>query len=94
MVHTERDYSPRTDADVKLETAKIVFQTIWKFFHHNELGQDLAEYCLLTALIALIALGIFVHVAGGVDAIWGSANSALATGNASNTAGTTQSPGH
>jgi hypothetical protein len=24
-------------------------------------GQDLAEYCLLTALVALIALGIFIQ---------------------------------
>ena len=45
-------------------------------------GQDLAEYCLLTALIALIGLGIFVHMSGGVYAIWGGANTRLTAGNA------------
>lgn len=94
MVHIERDHSPKGTDAVKLESAQIVFQAIWKFFHKNELGQDLAEYCLLTALIALVALGIFVHVAGGVDAIWGTANSTLATGNNTNGVGTAQSPGH
>jgi len=45
-------------------------------------GQDLAEYCLLTALVALIGLGIFVHLSGGVHAVWGGANTQLTAGNA------------
>ncbi|MDR3703594.1 MAG: hypothetical protein P4L56_28350 [Candidatus Sulfopaludibacter sp.] len=49
-----------------------------KQFFSIESGQDLAEYCLLTALLALIALGIIVHVSGGLQGIWGSANSTLA----------------
>jgi Flp pilus assembly pilin Flp len=49
---------------------------------HEETGQDLAEYCLLTALIALIGLGIFVHVSGGMQALWGGANTSLTAGNA------------
>jgi len=52
----------------------------------DERGQGLAEYCLITALIALIALGIFWHVSGGLQGGWGTANTALASGNA----GTTQ----
>jgi Flp pilus assembly pilin Flp len=40
----------------------------------EERGQDLAEYCLLTALVALVALGIVIHFAGGFQAIWNSAN--------------------
>jgi Flp pilus assembly pilin Flp len=55
---------------------------IQKFFRRDS-GQDLAEYCLLTALLALIALGIFIHVSGGLQGLWGSANSALATGGSS-----------
>ena len=47
----------------------------------EDLGQDLAEYCLLTALVALIALGIFVHVSGGMQALWGGANTSLTQGN-------------
>ena len=44
-------------------------------------GQDLADYCLLTALIALIALGIMCHVSGGIQAMWSRAATALAAGN-------------
>lgn len=47
----------------------------------EEGGQDLAEYCLLTALIALVAVGIFVQASGGVQAIWGTANTSLVAGN-------------
>jgi len=54
----------------------------------NERGQDVAEYCLITALIALVALGIFWHVSGGMQGMWNSMNTSLATGN--NT--TTSSP--
>ena len=53
-----------------------------KALHSEDRGQDLAEYCLLTALVALVALGIFVHFSGGVRAIWGDANTSLTTGNA------------
>jgi Flp pilus assembly pilin Flp len=49
--------------------------------HREETGQDLAEYCLLTALIALIGLGIFVHISGGMQALWGGANTSLTAGN-------------
>ena len=41
-------------------------------------GQDLSEYCLLLALIVLIAAGIFLKVSGGVQALWTAANSTLA----------------
>jgi len=33
-------------------------------------GQDLAEYCLLTALVALVAAAILVHVTGGMQNLW------------------------
>ena len=65
-----------------------MLRAIWKFLVKRELGQDVAEYCLLTALVALVALGIFYHVAGGMDGIWGTANSTLAAGNTNNGAST------
>jgi Flp pilus assembly pilin Flp len=71
-----------------------VLRTICKFFHHDESGQDLAEYCLLTALVALIALGIVFRVSGGLDGIWGSANSTLAVGNSINGASVGGSTGN
>ena len=53
-------------------------RSILRFVRRSE-GQDLSEYCLLTALLALIALGIFWHVSGGMQALWGNGNSTLAT---------------
>lgn len=58
-----------------------VLRTITGFLSGNDRGQDLAEYCLMTALIALIALGIFWHVSGGLEGMWKSMNASLAAGN-------------
>ena len=49
---------------------------ISRFFFEHE-GQDLAEYCLITAFIAVSACAIYFHVAGGVQNIWTSANATL-----------------
>ena len=57
-----------------------MFRAIFRLLGSDQ-GQDLAEYCLLTALVALIALGIFYRAAGGIDGIWGAANTTLASGN-------------
>jgi Flp pilus assembly pilin Flp len=57
----------------------------WRFskaLQSEDRGQDLAEYCLLTALVALVALGIIIHVSGGMSAVWNGANASLAAGNA------------
>jgi Flp pilus assembly pilin Flp len=50
-------------------------------FRKSDEAQDLAEYCLLTALVALIALGIFCYASGGIQGMWSSAGTTLATGN-------------
>ena len=54
-----------------------MFTAILRFLRRNE-GQDLSEYCLITALVALIALGIFWHVSGGVAALWSNSNTSIA----------------
>jgi Flp pilus assembly pilin Flp len=36
-------------------------------------GQDLAEYCLITAVVALIAGAILFKVSGGMQNLWNSA---------------------
>ena len=51
-----------------------------KALHSEDRGQDLAEYCLLTALVTLIAAAIFVHLSGGMQAVWSGANISLTTG--------------
>jgi len=53
----------------------------WAQFFREDRGQDLAEYCLLVALVALLGLGIAYRVMGGVHDIWGVANTNLASGN-------------
>ncbi|MDE3166565.1 MAG: hypothetical protein KGN36_12230 [Acidobacteriota bacterium] len=44
---------------------------------NEESGQDLAEYCLLTALLTLLVAAIFVQASGGVQAIWNDAGTSL-----------------
>ncbi len=62
-------------------------------FFRSELAQDVAEYCLLTALVALIALGIFWRMSGGIQNLWGTTNTALATGNSAASTGATAGAG-
>jgi len=50
--------------------------------HSEDRGQDLAEYCLLTALVALVGMAIFIHLSGGMQALWSDANVSLTAGNA------------
>jgi Flp pilus assembly pilin Flp len=53
-----------------------------KAFRSEDRGQDLAEFCLLTALVALVILGIIIHLSGGMQAVWNGANASLTAGNA------------
>ncbi len=67
--------------------------------HSEDRGQDLAEYCLLTALVALVGMAIFIHLSGGLQALWTDANVSLTAGNAAISATTgsgnaTSAPGH
>jgi Flp pilus assembly pilin Flp len=58
---------------------------LWRFvkaLRSEDRGQDLAEYCLLTALVALVILGIIIQLSGGMQAVWNGANTQLTAGNA------------
>jgi Flp pilus assembly pilin Flp len=55
-------------------------RAIVSFWFGDDHGQDLADYCLLTALVALIGLAIFVHLTGGIQNLWNVGNSALVSG--------------
>ncbi len=50
-----------------------------KRFWQEEEGQDLIEYTLLMAFIALASASIFVSAGNSVSSIWGSANTQLAS---------------
>ncbi|HTX38000.1 MAG TPA: hypothetical protein VME43_23380 [Bryobacteraceae bacterium] len=69
-------------------------KTIAQWFR-EEAGQDLSEYCLLLALIVLIAAGIFLKVSGGVQSLWTVANTTLNSSAATTSVtSTTSSQGH
>jgi Flp pilus assembly pilin Flp len=51
-------------------------------FLKDEQGQDLIEYTLLMAFIALASASIFVSAGGSISGIWGAASNQLATANA------------
>ena len=55
-----------------------MIRRLWRSFRKDETAQDLAEYCMVTALVALLALGIFIQASGGLRNIWGSAGSIMA----------------
>jgi Flp pilus assembly pilin Flp len=60
-----------------------LFSRLIGFLRRNDRGQDLAEYCLITAVVALIGLGLFINASGGLQNLWGAANSTIAAGNSS-----------
>jgi Flp pilus assembly pilin Flp len=47
------------------------------FFWRHEDGQDLVEYSLLLAFIALAAISILSSVSGSVSSLWTSINTKL-----------------
>jgi Flp pilus assembly pilin Flp len=47
-------------------------------FVKDEQGQDLIEYTLLIAFVALASAAVFLGAGGSIKGIWGTANSDLA----------------
>jgi Flp pilus assembly pilin Flp len=58
-----------------------MFRDLMNYLRRSAPGQDLAEYCLITAIIALVGVGVFYRVSGGIQNLWGSANSAIVVAN-------------
>jgi len=56
------------------------FRIITEFLRENR-GQDLAEYCLITAFIAVGSCAVYFQVSGGVSNIWTHANATLISQN-------------
>jgi Flp pilus assembly pilin Flp len=54
---------------------------IWSFMH-DEQGQDLIEYTLLTAFLALLSCALFLGAGGSIKGIWVVTNNQLAQANA------------
>ncbi len=52
-------------------------------FLNNEQGQDLIEYTLLLAFVALASAALFIGAGKSVSGIWSATNSRLAVANTS-----------
>jgi Flp pilus assembly pilin Flp len=50
-------------------------------FWNEEHGQDLIEYTLLMAFVALASAALFIGAGGSVQGIWSTTNSQLTTAN-------------
>jgi Flp pilus assembly pilin Flp len=57
--------------------------TILKSFLKNDQGQDLIEYTLLLAFVALASAALFISAGGSINTIWSVANSQLSKAAAS-----------
>jgi len=52
---------------------------LWKRFWNEEDGQDLVEYTLLLAFVALASAALFIGAGTSVSEIWSYANTRLDT---------------
>jgi Flp pilus assembly pilin Flp len=52
-------------------------------FLHDDQGQDLIEYTLLMAFVALASAALFLGAGGSISGIWNTSNSQLTAANAS-----------
>jgi Flp pilus assembly pilin Flp len=50
-------------------------------FWNDEQGQDLIEYTLLMAFVALASAALFLGAGGSIKGIWSTSNSQLAAAN-------------
>jgi len=56
-----------------------IFRNLWK----DEQGQDIIEYTLLMAFVALASAALFLGAGGSISGIWSKANGQLSNANVS-----------
>ena len=56
--------------------------TILRNFWNDEQGQDLIEYTLLMAFVALASAALFIGAGSSIKGIWTATNTSLAAANA------------
>ncbi|HLH15849.1 MAG TPA: Flp family type IVb pilin [Bryobacteraceae bacterium] len=57
--------------------------TFLRNFWNDEQGQDLIEYTLLMAFVALASAALFIGAGGSIKGIWTTANTQLVSANTS-----------
>jgi Flp pilus assembly pilin Flp len=55
---------------------------LWKNFLKEESGQDLVEYTLLLAFVALASAALFLQAGSSINGIWTNANLKLSAASA------------
>jgi Flp pilus assembly pilin Flp len=60
----------------------IKMETVRNFWSDDQ-GQDLIEYTLLMAFVALASAALFIGAGGSIKGIWSTSNSQLEAANAS-----------
>jgi Flp pilus assembly pilin Flp len=60
-----------------------MINTMFQAFCKEEDGQDMVEYALLLAFVALAAVAVLTNVKASISTIWSSVNSNLSTAAAS-----------
>lgn len=58
-------------------------RSLLRSFLHDEQGQDLIEYTLLMAFVALASAALFIGTGSSIKNIWTTSNSRLAAANSS-----------
>ncbi len=58
---------------------EISMANVVKRFWQDEQGQDLIEYTLLMAFVALASAALFISSGTSISAIWSSSNTELST---------------
>jgi Flp pilus assembly pilin Flp len=53
--------------------------TFWTQFWSDDRGQDLIEYTLMLAFVALASAALFASAGGSINTIWSDTNSQLST---------------
>ena len=57
--------------------------TFWSQFWSDDRGQDLIEYTLMLAFVALASAALFSSAGGSINTIWSNTNSQLSTASGS-----------
>jgi len=63
-------------AELFREKREFLVESIGRFWR-DESGQDLIEYTLLMAFVALASAALFINAGSSVSKVWSSSNSAL-----------------
>jgi Flp pilus assembly pilin Flp len=65
----------------RVRATASTFWTIWTKYYEDEYGQDLVEYSLLMAFVALVGAAMYIGMGQTTNAIWGIVNTRLAAAN-------------